>query len=182
MAKYDTSEFSQYPDPGMAHFLITEIEAVPSEKFDGDDYKVSCQVLAHELPGQEGKTYLDYFGMSGKGKNRFFSLALACGLVTREELLSGEVDFDYEDLYSKTFCGLLEEQTYNGTKRNKIGFKFVDPNSPEADGWPKSEEFTEKKATPSGGQKKTAKKAVKKPVTVPDSDDSDFDIDEDEEY
>lgn len=148
MPRYSTSGYDPNagaPPVGKAHFLVTDVSATQSDKHDGNDYKVTATIVAHEKESGVGKTYRDYFSPATEGgRNRMFSFALATGILTREQLQQENVELDMEDAYSKTFCGSLQEDSYKGKTRVKVGFTFLNPNDPESDGYPKKKELLEK--------------------------------------
>ena len=157
--KYDTSEYEAPkvgPGKGKGQVIVTEVE--PREgKIDPEavNYQVSFQVVAHEDPGSVGATYKHFFYCENQpGINRWIDFAVACGAISREDVQSGEVDFEHDDLYSQVVCANF---TLDKKSTEYLGYDvfrprfYVNPNSPAGDQYPKSEEFSGKApVTPDG--------------------------------
>jgi len=143
MTVFSTADFdpksmdsSGLPLPGKCHLLV--IDTIEKE----DTLEVLCVIKAHEKPGQENKKLRIWFKKDGKSLNRAFSYLIACGVVTKEEIIrkmasGNNVEIPFEMSRHRDFMTNLEASTYQGKAKVGVEFTFVNPKSPEAQGYPR---------------------------------------------
>lgn len=123
------------PAPGKAQFKVVAAED------QGEYYTVECEVIAHDIPKEVGKSSYNTFSKLGKSSKRLLLFAKACGIVTMEELVSANkaafgIDLELENTVGCTFCGLLVASEYQGKPRCKVEFDFRTTGSPESAKYP----------------------------------------------
>ena len=131
------------PTPGKAHLLVldtTEREGRMSVKFS---------VLAHEKDGNTNKTIFTNLDLSGPRAGRAQLFAEATGILTKERMAIAQaegttIDLDFEEAISKTICTEIKEWTTpEGEKKVMLGWTFIDPKSPAAEGYPRDGAYLE---------------------------------------
>lgn len=125
---------------GKAELLVVSVEDKENSLL------VTSEVIAHEKPGQVGKTSFEYFQKGGKGSKRTLIFAKAIGLITDEDLVRSKaagtgIEVNFDDASGKTFVATFVEQEYQGKKRNKIEWDFK-PSGTE--GYPRNSDFNTK--------------------------------------
>jgi len=151
----DTDNLDGYDSvaEGRYHFSVAGVEF--NER---GTLVLDCEVLAGTVPGQEGKVHREYFNAPNENskpgvKKRFLQLALATGIVTKDQLdqikQSGQpFSPDWNLMVGRQFCGevTIEEYVANdGTTKSsaKLGFNIWSLQSPKAQGIPLASTFTE---------------------------------------
>ena len=113
---------------GKYHVQINDVKFEQKTK---DDEKYTNMVVEYEvLNGTEeseiGKTMKDFFKMAGGSVKRALKLALATKITSEEELESlkkrGKGFSGWEDMVGRQCCVMVEEDTYQGKTRGKVGF------------------------------------------------------------
>jgi len=129
-------------NPVAAGLYHVEINSVDENSGKNDDTMVvDFEILAGTTANQEGKTYRDYFGKDTEGQlKRALILAVASGLLSPDELKQHKdagtnPSVDFETLApGRQLCIGLEDETWEGKTRAKMGFKmFAIDSEPAGD-------------------------------------------------
>lgn len=124
---------------GKGHFLIVDVAD------EDDQVVVSTEVLAHEIPGEAGKTMKLWFPKR-EDKDFFIKrlqrFVYACQLVTPEMITEAinegrAVEINYEDAYDKTFCAILELGKGDYANKASVVMKFYRDDTPDTEDFPK---------------------------------------------
>lgn len=152
---YDTSQVgvgSGLPDAGKCHALV--VGTLEREK----DIEIQCSVLAHEKPNNVNKKFRFWLQKNAKDPNntdsvravldRALYFVFATGTMTRDDVArqqaqGNNIVIKFEDARSRTFMTVLEESTNptTGKKYVNVGFTFINPYSPESEGYPRDPDF-----------------------------------------
>lgn len=150
MAEIDFSDYADFdpetidqgglPKPGKAHLLVASVED------KGEYLQVTEEIVAHEDQAQVGKNVYNILNKTGKGSRRSLIFALACGVVTRQELAEAKaagtsIDIDFDACFSKSYLGTLVESTYNGRKKCRVEWDFKAVDDGEAGEYPRNPEY-----------------------------------------
>lgn len=137
------------PDAGKCHALV--IGTLEREK----DIEISCSILAHEKPNNVNKKFKLWLQKEAKDSSkpesvkavmdRVMSFVFATGLMTRDDVArqqaqGNNVVIQFEKARGSTFMTELEASVYNGKNKIGVGFTFVNPYSPESEGYPRDAE------------------------------------------
>ena len=132
---------------GSFHFRVAALD-----EGNGDDkaMMVDTEVLAGDPVTEVGRTHREYFNYPKAGADatkrqntvkRMMLLALATGIVTEEEIEAARKQgkgprVDFNLCVGRQFCGELQEETYQGKARCKLGYRIWAIGSDEAKGIP----------------------------------------------
>lgn len=145
-----------FPPNGKFHVQVDDWQEY-SEK-NGQAASVSLQCLASTLDNMEGKTHIELFWKTDKAKSRLLQLALACRLVTREELKrqkesTGKATIPWENINGRQLMVFTGAREHEGKTYSDIGFDIYDVDDPKAKDCPKNQGFLEKFYEMTGGQR-----------------------------
>ena len=149
MAKVDVSGYDfdpqgfdsgGLPAAGKAHLRVAEVHV-----YDGY-CSVKCEILAHEKESEVGRTSYTKFQLSGKGVNRMLTFCQACGVITKEDVVTfyqegPQFEIPIEDTEGKSYCGTLVRRTWNGKNYCEVQFDFIRPGSEEAADYPQDADY-----------------------------------------
>ena len=117
--------------PGKYHVQVKDVEFN-----DKQEMVVQYEVMAGTCPGQEGKTFRDWFYPSPAARSRAFQFAVASGITTQEELEElkrQRRSFNrWKDAVGQHLKVELFEEEYNGEMKTKCGFGIWHLNNPKA--------------------------------------------------
>lgn len=130
------------PAPGKYHAVVIRLEEDGGKK---GEMVVDYEILAGTTKDQEGKVHRDYFQKTAKAMGRIHQLAMACGMVTAEQLKDMKARgqspvYEFErDAIGKHIHVDLYSDEYNGQTRTKCGFGIYHISDPKCSkGWPKN--------------------------------------------
>jgi hypothetical protein len=158
--EFDTNDFDpetlggfDNPKPGRYHVQVQQCDESGGKK---GEMTVRFEVLAGTVPDQEGKTHLEYFSKTPAAAKRALMFAVACGLTTIDELkqckgAGKNPVIHFSDAVGRQLCIGLEEDEYEGKKRNKVDFRIWATDAPEAKDIPKNAGMLAANGTAAGG-------------------------------
>jgi hypothetical protein len=144
------------PAEGKAHLRVAEVSVY-------DAYcSMKCEILAHEKESEVGKTSYTKFQLSGKGVNRLLTYCKACGVLTKEDVVTfyqegPQFEIPVEATEGRSFCGTLVHSEWKGKKKCEVQFDFARPGTEEAADYPQDADYLaqhegiEKSADDQGG-------------------------------
>jgi hypothetical protein len=171
MAVIDFSEFDPEqvdsgggPDEGKALVRVIDIDESNDEQIEAQ-----LEVVKHTAPNNVGRTSKVWLKTEGKGAKRTLLFALATGLLTKQDLAVAKaegtsIDIDYGEAVGKTFFTEFEASEYEGKRRVKVEFQFVNVSDPAAEAYKEA-------LGVSAGKASTKDKSRTAPATVPAGDD-----------
>lgn len=134
-------------EAGRYHFAI---DSQTLRNYDGrETIEVDLVVLSGTNQAMVNRKHKEFFSLDGKAVGRFFQLAMAAGLTTKDALKAAqdsgaEVEIDETLLPGRTFCGEVRLEEYRGRKAEnqgksfpQLGFRLWSPLSKEAADIPK---------------------------------------------
>ena len=138
-SKYDPDQFDS-PAPGRYHVAVVKVDEDGGT--DGSMI-VDFEVLAGTVPGQEGKSQREYFQKTKAAMGRIHGLAVALGMVTKEQLMQAKATganllYEFENQVGKQLHLDLQESTYNGKTRVKADFRIYKIDDPKCANWPRN--------------------------------------------
>jgi hypothetical protein len=147
---YDT------PDAGRFQFLVQAVEENGGK--DHDSVVVDAEVVGCPK-GKEnnlGKSLREYFQQKGKGAKRTLQFAVACGIVTIDDLKAHKaagrpVIIPFPNAKGKALIMDVEKDTYQGKDRMKVNFGIFSIDSKEAEGVVLNQNYLNKDGGESGG-------------------------------
>lgn len=139
----DHSKSGKLPEPGKAHLVVSSVT-------DRDGrYSVICEVAAHEKEDQVGRIMPISLQLGGKGAKRAVDFAISTGVLDPDDYNASvaagvpAIDVPLENAVGRSFCTILAYGKGEYSDRVDVGFKFVDPTSPEADRYPRDKSILE---------------------------------------
>lgn len=166
---YDPANFDK-PAAGKYHVQIVRVE---EEGGSRGEMIVDYEILAGTTADQEGKVHRDYYTKTVKAMSRIHQLAMACGMVTADELRemkkSGKspvYDFEGAAINKQIFVELFDDE-YEGKTRVKCGFGIYHPADPKVAKWPKNAKMLERAGYTVEPQKKPAPQPAPAPAATP---------------
>lgn len=132
------------PAPGRYHVAIVALDENGGKR---NEMVVDFEVLSGTVEGQSGRVQREYFQKTIKAMGRIHQLALACGMVTVEQLKAWKeagtpptYDFEGTAIGRQLMIELTEEE-YEGKKRVRCGFSMFRVDDPKCASWPKNAKF-----------------------------------------
>ena len=139
--KYDPEKDFNGPAAGRYHVSVVEVDEDGGER---GEMIVQYEVLAGSTEGQEGCIHRDYFSKTMKAMGRIHQLAMACKMVTPEQLKELKAKgqsptYDFRrDAVGKQICVELTDEEYQGKTRVKCGFAIYAVDDKKVAAWPKN--------------------------------------------
>lgn len=106
------------PLPGRYHLNVKEVDET-MDKFD--KVIVEFEVLAGTTPGQEGRTFQEYFALTEKAIPRLQRLAIVLGLIKPGD---PETDVSFSVGIGRQLVGEVEENDYEKDGQKKKGVRL----------------------------------------------------------
>ena len=139
--QYDPEKTMLGPEKGKYHVQVVKVDEDGGQK---GEMVVEYEVLAGTTPGQEGLVHRDYFAKSIKAMGRIHQLAMACRMITAQQIKdlkekgqSPTYDFVNDAMNAHLHVELFDDE-YNGKTRTKCGFGIFAIDDPKVASWPKN--------------------------------------------
>ena len=138
-SKYDPDQYDS-PAPGRYHVAVVKVDESGGKK---GEMIVDFEVLAGTTPNQEGRGHREYFQKTQSAMGRIHGLALALGMVTKDQLNQAKATganlvYDFEAQVGKQLHLDLQESTYEGKVRVKVDFRMYKIDDPRCASWPRN--------------------------------------------
>ena len=129
---------------GQFHVQVNSVEEWAGNNNDSTLVQFEC--LASNLPKMEGHQHNEYFAMTPKAVGRLLQLAVACRLVTRDDLkkqkeATGKISIDWTQATGRQCLVITEEEEYKGKVRSKINYNIFDVEDSARKTIPKNETY-----------------------------------------
>lgn len=133
------------------HLMVEKVELTHGNQDGVESTSVKCEfvVLAATVKEEVGKKINEFFPIAGKAAGKFLNLAVACGLITKDQWKQSRessvyMEIDENLLRGKQFCAEIRMEPYvgkkveyQGKKFANIGFRTYHVSDEKCKAWPK---------------------------------------------